>query len=197
MNRSNLAYAPQTHVHTIDLERKWRSIREVLGEQPIAQALDVAMAFHCIVYDLGLWDVRQGPWAYSHPEFRHYHSVTPPHNSPDWYCCWGACHSLSVWCGAIGERLLPDRSWIILKGDDHSTAAGVKATGQGLERSFDIAILDILWGKYRDPMDILTTTLGGRRFRAFQVCEYRYILQAAVHKLGRRQPSDPHLPKAA
>ena len=62
----------------------------------------------------------------------------PQPHTIEWYRCYGACHWLAVWNGAIGELIFPSYQWTILKGEEHSTALGTSSN--------DLICMDILWG---------------------------------------------------
>ena len=165
-------------IETFDFEDRWTEVISVLDDSSTLRALDVAMTFHCETYDLGQWDSSRGPWAHSHPDFAHVHVDVPHRDTPDWYRCWGACHSICAWCGAIGQLLFPDYEWLVLRGDQHSAAAGlIRIAGRQ-----HVLLMDILWGAYRDPQNIWSIVSRSDR-PAVPMAYYIDVLAIAVEEL--------------
>jgi hypothetical protein len=82
------------------------------------------------------WGDRPESWAY------HNELIAPCYPQPDtpnWYRCWGYCHDLAAWNGAVGKAMFPDDEWIVLHGRTHACAY----SDAGL-------YMDILWSGVED-----------------------------------------------
>ena len=78
----------------------------------------------------------------------------PQPNTPNWFRCYSACHSLCGWNCAVGSLLMPDRDWYTLGTTRHSNAIGIGHA--------DAVLMDILWGNLEPHTKIWETMRRGR-----------------------------------
>ena len=121
-----------------DFDMRWAEVERVLALSKVQRALTAAMRAKCRNHGQN-WEPDKGPWFYSNPP----HKTPASAGTPDWYRCYGACHLLSAWCGAIGEALEPSLTWLVgySPNYEHSAALGFVDP----DDEYPQLVMDILW----------------------------------------------------